>query len=235
LGEEWEVTHETWLDTVGNLTLTGYNPELSNASFASKKLILQTSHIELSRYNTAAETWDEQTIARRGEELADRALRIWPSFAGCEEDTGAATAEEDEQEDVKLLTSKVIEQLGGEVERIGSGKRFFCRLRHGKIINIKYSKRHSDYYWFGLHASLWEDMVRAEVTYVVFILASQGFVTIPISMVKEYIAEAGTSPKSDGTVRHYHVLISLEPRFEFFHHGKPARISLKAFHTTFDS
>ena len=236
LGEEWEVTHETWLDTVGNLTLTGYNPELSNANFASKKVILQTSHVELSRYITAAETWDEQAIGLRGEDLATRALKIWPNFAGGKEDTGGATSEEDdEQEDVKLLTSKVIEQLGGEVERIGSGKRFFCRLRDGKIINIKYSKRHSDYYWFGLHASLWEDMVKAEVTHVAFILASQGFATLPISMVKKYIAEAGTSPKSDGTVRHYHVLISLEPNLEFFHHGKPARISLRAFYTKFDS
>src|SRR5262249_36413803 len=33
LGDDWEVTHATWLDTVGNLTLTGYNPELSNADF----------------------------------------------------------------------------------------------------------------------------------------------------------------------------------------------------------
>jgi hypothetical protein len=72
LGEEWEVTHETWLDTVGNLTVTGYNPELSNASFASKKVILQTSHVELSRHVTGAMTWDEQAIARRGEERADR-------------------------------------------------------------------------------------------------------------------------------------------------------------------
>ncbi len=235
LGEEWEVTHETWLDTVGNLTLTGYNPELSNADFAAKQAILQKSHVELSRNLTASATWDEQAISARGEELAERALKIWPNFAGSEDESiGVTASEEDDQEDVKLLTTTVIERLGGEVGRIGSGKRFFCQMRDGKLINIKYSKRHSDYYWFGLHASLWADMVKADVTHMVFILASLGFVTLPISMVKDYIADAGTSPKSDGTIRHYHVLISLEPKLEFFYHGKAARIPLKAFYTKFD-
>src|SRR6185312_592613 len=37
LGENWEITHQTWLHTVGNLTLTGYNPELSNADYARKR------------------------------------------------------------------------------------------------------------------------------------------------------------------------------------------------------
>jgi uncharacterized protein with ParB-like and HNH nuclease domain len=76
LGDDWEVTHETWLDTVGNLTLTGYNPELSNSDFSTKKAILARSHVELNRYFAGAETWDEQSICRRGEELAERALRV---------------------------------------------------------------------------------------------------------------------------------------------------------------
>jgi hypothetical protein len=50
LGANWEVIHEMWLHTVGNLTLTGYNPELSNADYAKKRTILQTSHVELNRY-----------------------------------------------------------------------------------------------------------------------------------------------------------------------------------------
>jgi uncharacterized protein with ParB-like and HNH nuclease domain len=40
LGDDWASTHEYWLDTVGNLTLTGYNPELSNSDFPKKKAIL---------------------------------------------------------------------------------------------------------------------------------------------------------------------------------------------------
>src|SRR5436305_13939709 len=50
LGEDWEVVHDEWLDTVGNLTLTGYNSELSNSDFPTKKKHLQASHVELNKY-----------------------------------------------------------------------------------------------------------------------------------------------------------------------------------------
>jgi uncharacterized protein with ParB-like and HNH nuclease domain len=90
LGEDWEVVHEEWLDTVGNLTLTGYNSELSNSDFPAKKAQLQKSHVELNRYFAAVGTWDEQAIARRGEVLAEQASKIWPDFA--HRDGGAAGA-----------------------------------------------------------------------------------------------------------------------------------------------
>jgi hypothetical protein len=86
-----------------------------------------------------------------------------------------------------------------------------------------------------LHASLWDEIGRTGVTHVVFILAPNGFLTVPVPVVKEYISEAGISPKSDGTVRHYHILIALEPGLEFFYHGKPNRIPLKHYYTKFDA
>src|SRR5436305_2905648 len=73
LGEDCEAVHAEWLDTVGNLTLTGYNSELSNAAFSAKKAQLQASHVELNRYFANVDTWDEQAIARRGDALAARA------------------------------------------------------------------------------------------------------------------------------------------------------------------
>ncbi len=235
LGEDWEATYETWLNTVGNLTLTGYNPELSNSDYPKKKAILARSHIELNRHFQEVETWDEGAIARRGEILADRALMIWPDFAGREDDERLVAADSElEQEDVRLLMAGVVERFGGEVERLGSGPRYIARVGDGKVINIKYSKRHSDYYWFGLHHSLWEDMGKCGVTHVVFILLPHGYVTVPVSLVKEYIADAGFSPRSDGSIRHYHVMISQEPKLEFFHHGKPWRVSLKPFYVKFE-
>lgn len=36
LGPEWK-DHETWLHTLGNLTLTGYNSEYSDRSFVEKR------------------------------------------------------------------------------------------------------------------------------------------------------------------------------------------------------
>jgi hypothetical protein len=123
--------------------------------------------------------------------------------------------------------------VGGQVERLGKGSRVFYRTGDGKVINVKYSKRHSDYYWFGFHASLWEDIAKEKVTHVVFVLVPDAFVAVPVAVMKKYIAEAGFSPKTDGTVRHYHVLISVDAKPELFHHGKPNRIPLKNYYTKF--
>jgi hypothetical protein len=183
---------------------------------------------------TKVDTWDEQAIAQRGEALAEHALKIWPDFTQRDGGDGEVVAEEDVQEDVKLLIARVIDHFGGEKERLGKGSRYIAPVGDGKVVNIKYSKRHSDYYWFGLHASLWEDMGKAGVTHVVFILIPHGFVAVPVKVMKEYIAEAGFSPKSDGTVRHYHVLITTEGKPELFHHGKADRIPLKLYYTKFE-
>ena len=48
LGEDAEATHELLLHTIGNLTLTAYNPELSNSTWEKKKEILKVSHLELN-------------------------------------------------------------------------------------------------------------------------------------------------------------------------------------------
>ena len=37
LGAEWERIRETWLHTLGNLTLTGYNSEYSDRTFVEKR------------------------------------------------------------------------------------------------------------------------------------------------------------------------------------------------------
>jgi hypothetical protein len=236
LGEEWEAIHEEWLDTVGNLTLTGYNSELSNSDFPTKKAQLEKSHVELNRHFGTVTTWDEEAIQQRGEALAERAAQIWPDFAHRERTAeDEVVGEEDVQEEVKVLVSRVIEQFGGEVERLGSGSRYIARTGDGKVLNIKHSKKHNDYYWFGLHHSLWEDMAKVNVTHMVFILRPHGYLTVPLSVVRGYVAEANVSPKSDGSVRHYHVLISPEPTLEFFHHGKPGRIPLKHYYAKFDS
>ena len=83
LGNNAETIQQTWLDTIGNLTLTGYNPALGNKPFAEKKALLEvganfqlTKHPEdgVLRYNT----WTSESIQERARQLTDRALRIWP-------------------------------------------------------------------------------------------------------------------------------------------------------------
>jgi uncharacterized protein with ParB-like and HNH nuclease domain len=80
LGESWREVHETRLHCLGNLTLTGYNAELSNSDFTSKRTVFLNSPIYLSRSIARADRWDDTAIQQRGEELANLALSVWPYF-----------------------------------------------------------------------------------------------------------------------------------------------------------
>lgn len=80
LGENWEETYELYLHTIGNLTLTGYNPELSRKIFEEKKKLLLDSHLELNKYFLDTEKWNREDIEKRSEKLAHIALEIWANF-----------------------------------------------------------------------------------------------------------------------------------------------------------
>ncbi len=82
LGNDWKSIKEKYLDTLGNLTLTGYNSELSDRPFSEKKTIeggFNDSPLYLNESVRVAEVWNEQAINNRAEELAQRALKVWPS------------------------------------------------------------------------------------------------------------------------------------------------------------
>jgi predicted transport protein len=80
LGADWEKIHETWLHTLGNLTLTGYNSEYSNRFFVEKRDMeggFKHSPLRLNAGLGEVETWNERTIQDRADRLADLALRVW--------------------------------------------------------------------------------------------------------------------------------------------------------------
>lgn len=78
LGEDWEHIHEEWQHTIGNLTLTGYNPELSTKKFTTKQEKLAESHLEMNNYFRELQEWNKSEIKARAEELADKIAEIWP-------------------------------------------------------------------------------------------------------------------------------------------------------------
>ncbi len=80
LGEDWDETHELYLHTIGNLTLTAYNTELSNDDFTTKKVTLKDSHLELNKYFTSIESWTRKEIEKRAEILAKSAVENWSYF-----------------------------------------------------------------------------------------------------------------------------------------------------------
>jgi len=88
-GDDPDAIHEELLHTLGNLTVTAYNGQLSNHPFDRKKQILEGSHLELNRHISPAESWGRDEILARADELADRAVMIWPGpLPGVEEPTG---------------------------------------------------------------------------------------------------------------------------------------------------
>lgn len=80
LGEDWEETHELFLHTIGNLTLTAYNAEMSNDEFTTKKRIYSESHLELNKYFFPLSSWKRTEIETRADVLAKQALKTWSYF-----------------------------------------------------------------------------------------------------------------------------------------------------------
>jgi uncharacterized protein with ParB-like and HNH nuclease domain len=64
--------------TLGNLTLSAYNAELSNQPFEIKKEALAESHFVLNQHFKGIDRWTEEGIRERGTILARRALQVWP-------------------------------------------------------------------------------------------------------------------------------------------------------------
>ena len=80
LGENWKELQTQFLHTLGNLTLTGYNSELSDRPFSKKKTIeggFNDSPIRLNDFLRNADVWNEKQIQLRAKELALKASQIW--------------------------------------------------------------------------------------------------------------------------------------------------------------
>lgn len=79
--------HDLIVHTLGNLTLTGYNSELSNRPFAEKKIELGKSGIAMNYEIAQQARWGRPEILARADELTRRILRIWPGpESGVQED-----------------------------------------------------------------------------------------------------------------------------------------------------
>jgi hypothetical protein len=77
LGPNAPLIQSKYVDTIGNLTLTGYNPELGNMQFAKKRERYQESNVQLTRQVAKYDRWDEQSIVDRAERLYRVASQIW--------------------------------------------------------------------------------------------------------------------------------------------------------------
>ena len=77
LGEFAEERHQEMVHRLGNLTLTGYNTELSNSPFHVKREKLAESNVAMNKEIAREQEWGFAQIEERGRRLAERALSIW--------------------------------------------------------------------------------------------------------------------------------------------------------------
>jgi alkylated DNA nucleotide flippase Atl1 len=78
-GDDPDAIHDELLHTLGNLTVTAYNGQLSNNPIERKQEILQGSHLELNRTIKPTGQWGRAEILTRADELAERAIKLWPA------------------------------------------------------------------------------------------------------------------------------------------------------------
>lgn len=87
LGPEWQHIQQTWLHTLGNLTLTGYNSEYRDFPFAYKRdevvdkdgnpIGFAHSPLKLNIGLGKIATWNEDAIKARADRLALEAAKVW--------------------------------------------------------------------------------------------------------------------------------------------------------------
>ena len=81
LGQDWQQVQRKWVHTLGNLTLTGWNPELSDRPFEEKrdmkKFGFKMSPLWLNEGLGSLDDWNEDAIRERAAKLAGQATEVW--------------------------------------------------------------------------------------------------------------------------------------------------------------
>ncbi|NQY82059.1 MAG: DUF262 domain-containing protein [Alphaproteobacteria bacterium] len=80
LGGEWKRIRETYLHTLGNLTLTRYNSEYSDRLFKEKRDMsggFSQSPLRVNQGLGQVDKWDEEAIKARASMLAAQAIDVW--------------------------------------------------------------------------------------------------------------------------------------------------------------
>ena len=65
-------------------------------------------------------------------------------------------------------------------------------------------------------------------------MAEFGFAKVPISIVLEFLKNTGVSKNSDGSIKHYHLLVSNKPEPELFYSSDRPKFSLAEYFQVFE-
>lgn len=113
LGPNAQEIHETWLHRLANLTLTGYNPDLSNKSFREKRDAekggYRSSGLRMNQKIAQKDAWGLAELEKRSREMVQQAFQIWPcpetDFKPAEQAFDSCTLDD---EDVELTGREIV-------------------------------------------------------------------------------------------------------------------------------
>ena len=151
-------------------------------------------------------------------------------------DRNEPTVETEPSEKGNAEEYDVIELLGGGKVESTSG-RFKCyRLENNDVVYIKKSKYHekNNYYWYGVSPQNLENIEAYGIGYVVFVMGEFGFAKVPVDIVRQYLKITNTTKNDDGSIRHYHVIISHGPEPEMFWSNDRPKFSLSEYFQPFE-
>ena len=153
LGEKAEEIHQTWLHRLANLTLTGYNPNLSNKSFEEKRDSeeggYKASGLKMNQKISTKDSWGLPELEERSDEMIKLAKKIWAyphtSFSPAEKEYDSCALDD---EDVDLTGRDIVKYSYQNVEQpVTSWADMFehiVKYLHQKdksiLINLAYSQ-----------------------------------------------------------------------------------------------
>ncbi len=208
LGENAASIQAEWLHTIGNLTLTAYNPELSSAEYSEKRKIFALSRFELNRFFGSCETWGVSQIRQRAESLFHTAEQLWPRPAILPEQelhvqrgepaNFHAECVRAAQRHLNPIFSKLSQTRYEAGDR---GARLVCAVsaEHNESGGIPY-------FWFALHFKQLQFLEIAPSALLCFGCGSPGnTLVMPLSVIKPFLSQMSESVGED---RHYwHVVV----------------------------
>jgi hypothetical protein len=217
LNPEWEDAlghergqHKDWLHTIGNLTLTGYNPELGNRAYSEKRAMFGLSHFELNRYFSNVDTWNLGEIRKRASALFNIACQIWPR-PPISDEVSPAAAERTGPAGFHAECIKLVEEkLGLHLSKL-SQTRYASGDGETKLV-CAVSAEHNEnsdapYYWYGFHQSQLEFLDGVAKSWVCLGCgSSETTLLIPLSLVRGLLTQMSVTKTED---RHYwHIVVS---------------------------
>ena len=139
LGVNWKEIQKTYIHTIGNLTLTAYNSEMSDRPFMDKMNMpggFKESALRLNAYLVKLTEWNEDHIKERVQQLAAKAVQIWPYPSLTNAELAPYTAEEKsapkytlETYDINAFTKILFETLDRRIMNLSPAvKRKYKKL-----------------------------------------------------------------------------------------------------------